>query len=154
PTASGRSSSAAAAATSARSCCATSSLRPATSWSTAGNPQTPTTPSPPRTVTNTCAGATRRRFTTTRSSASGRSRASGPRRRRRPVPINTELLLRAELESSRGRRVRVRGALVDGDEALAEARAAFVHVPLEHFLATPEGRASADAWLRRLEEKS
>jgi acyl-coenzyme A thioesterase PaaI-like protein len=71
-------------------------------------------------------------------------------RYRRPVPINTELLVRAELESSRGRRIHVRGAIEDGDEALAEARAAFLHVPLEHFLATPEGRASADAWRRRL----
>lgn len=69
---------------------------------------------------------------------------------RRPVPINTELLLRAELESARGRRIHVRARLTDGDEALAEARAALLHVPLEHFLATPEGRAAADAWRRRL----
>ena len=67
------------------------------------------------------------------------------------MPINTELLLRAEVESSRGRRIRVRGALVDGEEALAEARAAFLHVPLEHFLATPEGRAAGEAWRRRLQ---
>jgi acyl-coenzyme A thioesterase PaaI-like protein len=73
---------------------------------------------------------------------------------RRPVPINTELLLRAQLESSRGRRLRVTGALGDGGERLAEARAAFVHVPLEHFLATPEGRASAEAWRARLEERT
>jgi hypothetical protein len=33
---------------------------------------------------------------------------------------------------------------------LAEARLAFVHVPLEHFLATPEGRAAGEAWRRRL----
>jgi hypothetical protein len=33
---------------------------------------------------------------------------------------------------------------------LAVARAAFLHVPLEHFLQTPEGRASAAAWRRRL----
>jgi acyl-coenzyme A thioesterase PaaI-like protein len=71
-------------------------------------------------------------------------------RYRRPVRINTELLLRAELESLRGRRIRVRGALTDGDEPLAEARAAFLHVPLEHFLATPEGKAAADEWRRRL----
>jgi acyl-coenzyme A thioesterase PaaI-like protein len=71
-------------------------------------------------------------------------------RYRHPVAINTELLVRAELESARGRRIRVRGALVDGDDALAEARAAFLHVPLEHFLATPEGRAAADAWRGRL----
>ena len=40
--------------------------------------------------------------------------------------------------------------LVDGSGVLAEARAAFLHVPLEHFLATPEGRAAADAWERHL----
>jgi hypothetical protein len=34
---------------------------------------------------------------------------------------------------------------------LAEARAALLHVPLAHFLATPEGRAAAEAWQRRLE---
>jgi acyl-coenzyme A thioesterase PaaI-like protein len=75
-------------------------------------------------------------------------------RYRHPVPINTELLVRATVESSRGRRIRVRGELFDGDESLAEARAAFVHVPLEHFLATPEGRAAGKAWRRRLEETS
>jgi acyl-coenzyme A thioesterase PaaI-like protein len=71
-------------------------------------------------------------------------------RYRHPVPINTELLLRAELEWARGRRIHVRGRLTDGDENLAEARAAFLHVPLEHFLATPEGQAAAEAWRRRL----
>ena len=70
-------------------------------------------------------------------------------RYRQPVPINTELLVRAVVESSRGRRIRVTGALVDGDESLAEARAAFIHVPLEHFLATPEGRAAAETWQAR-----
>ena len=70
-------------------------------------------------------------------------------RYRHPVPINTELLVRAELESARGRRIHVRGRLTDGDEILAEARAGFLHVPLEHFLATPEGRAAAEAWRRR-----
>ena len=71
-------------------------------------------------------------------------------RYRHPVPINTELLVRARVESSSGRRIRVRCELLDGDSPLAEARAAFLHVPLEHFLATPEGRAAADAWRRRL----
>jgi acyl-coenzyme A thioesterase PaaI-like protein len=71
-------------------------------------------------------------------------------RYRHPVPINTELLLRAELEWARGRRIHVRGRLTDGDENLAEARGAFLHVPLEHFLATPEGQAAAEAWRRRL----
>jgi len=72
-------------------------------------------------------------------------------RYRRPVPINTELMVRARVESSSGRRIRVRGELLDGDEPLAEARAAFLHVPLEHFLATPEGRAAGEAWRRRLD---
>lgn len=71
-------------------------------------------------------------------------------RYRRPTPINTELLLQAELEWARGRRIHVRGRLSDGDENLAEARAAFLHVPLEHFLSTPEGQAAAEAWKRRL----
>ena len=71
-------------------------------------------------------------------------------RYRRPAPINTELLLRAELESARGRRIRVLARLTDGDDVLAEARAAFLHVPLDHFLATPEGRAAGEAWRRRL----
>ena len=70
-------------------------------------------------------------------------------RYRRPVPIRTELLVRATVESSRDRRIRVRGSLGDG-EILAEARVAFLHVSLEHFLATPEGRAAGDAWRARL----
>ena len=40
----------------------------------------------------------------------------------------------------------MRGELGDGGELLAEARAAFLHVPLEHFLATPEGRAAGERW--------
>jgi acyl-coenzyme A thioesterase PaaI-like protein len=70
---------------------------------------------------------------------------------RHPVPIDTELLVRATIESSRGRRIRVRGELLDGDEPLAEARAGFIHVPLEHFLQTPEGRAAADRWRAQVE---
>ena len=66
---------------------------------------------------------------------------------RRPVPINTELLLRARLDDARGRRMHVDASIIDGDEILAEARVALLHVPLEHFLATPEGRAAADRWL-------
>ena len=72
---------------------------------------------------------------------------------RRPVPINAELVVRAELEDRRGRRIRVRGRLSDGDEILADARAAFAHVPLEHFLGTPEGRAAGEAWRRRLADR-
>jgi acyl-coenzyme A thioesterase PaaI-like protein len=74
-------------------------------------------------------------------------------RYRRPVPIHTELLLRAHVESTRGRRIRVRAELVDGEEPLAEARAAFLHVPLEHFLATPEGRAAGERWRAWLTER-
>jgi acyl-coenzyme A thioesterase PaaI-like protein len=71
-------------------------------------------------------------------------------RYRRPVEINTELLIRAALTGERGRRLHIRGEIVDGSDVLAEARAAFLHVPLTHFLATPEGRAAADAWETRL----
>ena len=73
-------------------------------------------------------------------------------RYRRPVTINTELLVRSWLADERGRRLHVDGELTDGSEVLAEARAAFLHVPLEHFLATPEGRAAGEAWERRLTE--
>ena len=38
------------------------------------------------------------------------------------------------------------GAIIDGDQPLAEARVALLHVPLEHFLSTPEGRAAAERW--------
>ncbi|HEY0416829.1 MAG TPA: PaaI family thioesterase [Gaiellaceae bacterium] len=67
-------------------------------------------------------------------------------RYRRPVPINTELLLTARLVDARGRRLHVDAQLTDGDETLAECRAALLHVPLEHFLQTPEGRAAAERW--------
>jgi acyl-coenzyme A thioesterase PaaI-like protein len=72
---------------------------------------------------------------------------------RLPVPINTELLLRARVDDKRGRRIHVTGELVDGDDVLAEARAAFIHVPLEHFLGTPEGQEAAEAWRRRLADE-
>ena len=72
-------------------------------------------------------------------------------RYRVPVPINTELLVRARLVEQRGRRLHVNGSLTDGSEALAEARAAFLHVPLAHFLGTPEGRAAAEAWRAQVE---
>jgi hypothetical protein len=52
--------------------------------------------------------------------------------------------------TEKGRRVHVRGELSDGEELLAEALIAFVHVPLEHFLTTPEGRAAGEAWRKRL----
>ena len=75
-------------------------------------------------------------------------------RYRRPVAINTELLVRARVTSSRGRRIRIDGQLLDRAEILAEARGAFLHVPLAHFLATPEGRAAGAAWARRLDTRS
>jgi acyl-coenzyme A thioesterase PaaI-like protein len=67
-------------------------------------------------------------------------------RYRRPVPINTELLLRARIDDAHGRRIHASAELLDGDEPLAEARGAFLHVPLEHFLTTPEGRDAAERW--------
>lgn len=67
-------------------------------------------------------------------------------RYRRPVPINTELQLYARLEEARGSRLRVLAVIGDGDENLAECKAALLHVPLEHFLRTPEGRAAAERW--------
>jgi acyl-coenzyme A thioesterase PaaI-like protein len=69
-------------------------------------------------------------------------------RYRKPVPIETELLLRATLDDVSGRRLHVSAAISDGAERLAECKAALLHVPFEHFLATARGRAHADA-LRR-----
>jgi acyl-CoA thioesterase FadM len=71
-------------------------------------------------------------------------------RYRLPVLINTPLTVAAWVTDSRGRRIRIDGQLRDGDEVLAVARAAFLHVPLEHFLASPEGRAAGETWRRRL----
>ena len=72
-------------------------------------------------------------------------------RYRRPVVINHELTLAAWVTDSRGRRIHIDAELRDGDEVVAESRGAFLHVPLDHFLATPEGRAAGEAWRRRLE---
>jgi acyl-CoA thioesterase FadM len=71
-------------------------------------------------------------------------------RYRRPVPINHDLLVRAWVTDARGRRIHVDGKLLAADEVLAEARCAFLHVPLEHFLLTPEGRAAAERWRETL----
>jgi acyl-coenzyme A thioesterase PaaI-like protein len=65
---------------------------------------------------------------------------------RRPAPINRPLLVAARVTSDRGRRIEIEGELRDGEELLAEADGTFLHVPLEHFLATPEGRAAGEAW--------
>jgi acyl-coenzyme A thioesterase PaaI-like protein len=71
-------------------------------------------------------------------------------RYRRPVPIRRTLQISARVTADRGRRIEVAAELRDGDELLAEAEGAFLHVPLEHFLATPEGRAAGESWARRL----
>jgi len=71
---------------------------------------------------------------------------------RRPAPINRALRISSRVTSERGRRIEISAALRDGEELLAEADGVFLHVPLDHFLATPEGRAAAEAWRRRLEE--
>jgi acyl-CoA thioesterase FadM len=71
-------------------------------------------------------------------------------RYRRPVLINRALTVAARVSDSRGRRIHVDAELREGEELLAEARAAFLHVSLEHFLASAEGRAAGEAWLRRL----
>ena len=70
---------------------------------------------------------------------------------RKPVPINLEVRAVAAVSASRDRRIEVRAELRDGDDVLAEADGTFLHVPLEHFLATPEGRAAGEAWRQRLE---
>jgi acyl-coenzyme A thioesterase PaaI-like protein len=68
----------------------------------------------------------------------------------KPVHINRTLTVSAELRDERGRRLEIRGALRDGEELLADAEGSFIHVPLEHFLRTPEGRAAGEAWRERL----
>jgi acyl-coenzyme A thioesterase PaaI-like protein len=75
-------------------------------------------------------------------------------RYRRPVVINRNLTVRAELVADDGRRLEIRGELRDGSELLATGEGSFAHVPLEHFLATPEGRAAGEAWRRRLDAAS
>lgn len=69
---------------------------------------------------------------------------------RRPVHINRELMISARLAEDRGRRFEVHAELHDGDELLASAQGIWAHVPFEHFLQTPEGRAAGEAWRRRL----
>ncbi len=69
---------------------------------------------------------------------------------RKPVPINRELQVSSEVTGSRGRRIEIAARLREGATVLAEADGVFLHVPLEHFLATPEGRAAGEAWRRRL----
>ena len=45
-----------------------------------------------------------------------------------------------------GSRTPAAGGFTDGAEVFAECRAALLHVPLEHFLQTPEGLAAAARW--------
>ncbi len=71
-------------------------------------------------------------------------------RYRHPVLINHELRLTAWVTDSRGRRIHIDADLRDGDEVVAESRGAFLHVPLDHFLASPEGRTAGEAWQKRL----
>jgi acyl-coenzyme A thioesterase PaaI-like protein len=71
-------------------------------------------------------------------------------RYRKPAPINRALHVTAKVDADRGRRIEISAGLRDGDELLAEADGTFLHVPLEHFLATPEGRAAGAAWEKRL----
>jgi acyl-coenzyme A thioesterase PaaI-like protein len=71
-------------------------------------------------------------------------------RYRRPVHINCALVVRARVTGARGRRIHVDADLRNGADVLAEARCALLHVPLEHFLQTPEGRAAAERWEARL----
>jgi acyl-coenzyme A thioesterase PaaI-like protein len=71
-------------------------------------------------------------------------------RYRSPVPIKRELTVRSWLSRAHGRRIHVDAELRDATDLLAEARGAFLHVALEHFLVTPEGRAAGEAWRRRL----
>jgi acyl-CoA thioesterase FadM len=71
-------------------------------------------------------------------------------RYRTPVLINRRLAVSAWVVDSRGRRLHVDAELREDSNVLAEARGAFLHVPLEHFLASPEGRAARQAWRRQL----
>jgi acyl-coenzyme A thioesterase PaaI-like protein len=69
---------------------------------------------------------------------------------RRAAHINRELTVRAELVEDDGRRIEIHAELLDGNELLADAEGAWAHVPLEHFLQTPEGRAAGSEWVKRL----
>jgi hypothetical protein len=64
--------------------------------------------------------------------------------------VHVPLRVSARVTAERGRRIEIAGELRDGAELLAEAEGTFLHVPLEHFLATPEGRAAGEAWAEKL----
>jgi acyl-coenzyme A thioesterase PaaI-like protein len=69
---------------------------------------------------------------------------------RRPVPINTPLRIVSRVTATRGRRIEIAAELYGGGDVLADAQGAFLHVPFEHFLETPEGRAVGEEWRQRL----
>ena len=71
-------------------------------------------------------------------------------RYRRPAPIDRPLRVASWITGSRGRRIDVRAELRGDGVLLADAAGAFLHVPLDHFLGTVQGRAAADAWRDRL----
>ena len=73
---------------------------------------------------------------------------------RRAVHINRDVTARALVTGARRRRTYVDAELVQDGQVVADARGAFVHVPLEHFLQTAEGRAAGEAWRDRLERGS
>jgi len=56
----------------------------------------------------------------------------------------------AWIVGERARRIEIAAELRDDEALLASGEGVFLHVPLEHFVATPEGRAAADAWGERL----
>ncbi|HKI22302.1 MAG TPA: PaaI family thioesterase [Gaiellaceae bacterium] len=72
-------------------------------------------------------------------------------RYRRPAHINRGLTIRAGLVADDGRRIDIEAELLDGEQSLAHAKGTWAHVPLEHFLQTPEGRAAGEAWRARLQ---
>ena len=72
-------------------------------------------------------------------------------RYRRPAHINRELTIRAELVADDGQRIDIEADLLDGEQSLADGKGTWAHVPLEHFLQTPEGRAAGEAWRERLQ---
>jgi len=52
---------------------------------------------------------------------------------RRPVPVGTELVMRARIDGAAGRRIYMSGEALIGDRLAVSARAIFVQVPIEHF---------------------
>ena len=54
------------------------------------------------------------------------------------------------MTATRGRRIEIAAELRGAGDLLADAEGTFLHVPLEHFLETPEGRAAGEEWRQRL----